>query len=1085
MKTLVMLLAVCVCGSAWRTQGAARELAEALALVDVAALERAVEDLALADPATCGARRVEWLGQLAKYGSTLAVTREGVRAGDARSLEQAERLVGLQREILLSNPLLRTFDEVLLVRRAARGDLGLPANWEGNSSLRPTGWDNEIGALSLRHLEAPRRTVYRPEGKRFVGDLHLHYEADRLLFSQGGRNGRWQVFELELAGGAPVELPLIIEPDVDNYDACYLPDDDIIFTSTAPFIGVPCVTGASHVANLYRYDRATGKIRRLTFDQEHNWGPVVLPSGRVMYTRWEYSDLPHFVARLVFAMNPDGTGQTEHYGSGSYWPNATFYARPIPGQATMFVGIVSGHHGVRRMGELVLFDPARGRHEARGVVQRIPGYGQVVQPVIRDHLVDESWPKFLHPWPLSEKYFLVSAQPTPQSAWGIYLVDVFDNLLLLREEPGAVLFEPVALQRRPVPPLIPSRVKDDDPWATLFIADLYSGPGLAGVPRGTVKRLRLLTYHFAYQGMGGQVNRVGLDGPWDIKRVLGTVPVEPDGSALFRVPANTPISMQPLDERGRALARMRSWTTAMPGEFQSCGGCHEPQNRAALNRVALASHKPPAEIAPWYGPVRGFSFNREVQPVLDRYCVGCHHGLPRGVAPDLTLRPDAEDEVTDPTYRRGSRFPPAYQALRCFVRSGPAESDMHVLPPAEFHASTIELVQTLEQGHYGVELDAEAWDRLYTWIDLGTPAHGTWQEIVGEQRVAHQRQRRLAMLDAYAGPAEDGEAIHPTSTNLPAPLTPPAPSAPAAASTTEPVAAWPQVEGWPFDHAEAVLRQHKLGPALRTVELGGGVTLELVRIPAGAAVLGDGDRWPLRPVRIERPFWMGRFEVSNEQYGCFDAAHDSRLEHSDFLHFNTEDRGYPLNGPTQPVCRVSWHRAQAFCRWLSEQTGSRFALPTQDQWEYACRAGTAAPFWFGGDGTAFARSANLADVSFRRTKRAYQDRAGRPAIVPEWRPAIVTVDDGYRVAAPVGSYQANPWGLHDLHGNVWEWTQSVHPLAQRQAEPLRLVCGGSWSDRPKRATASARLWYAPWQVIYNVGFRVVCEDSSRAHVASR
>ena len=1031
-------------------------LAAALALVDGQALSRAAKDLSGSEPEGP-------LRELLASEQLLDVLRQGVAAGDPASVRQAEALIALKSRILLSNPLLATFDQILFVRRRiTHANLGLPANWESNSSLKTTGWDNEIAALSMRDPAAPLQTIYKPEGGRFVGDLRLHYDADRLLFSMPGRNERWQIFEMPLAGGMPSELALITEPDVDNYDGCYLPDGNLIFTSTAPFVGVPCVTGASHVTNLYRLDRATGKIRRLTFDQEHNWGPVVLNNGRVMYTRWEYSDLPHFCSRLVFHMNPDGTNQSEYYGSNSYWPNSTFYVQPIPGQPTMFAGVISGHHGVRRMGELILFEPAKGRHEADGVVQRIPGYGQPVKPVILDQLVDASWPKFLHPCPLSEKYFLVSAKPTPQSHWGLYLVDVFGNLLLLKEEPGSVLFEPVAVKKRSAPPVIPDRVKEGEKFATMFIADIYSGPGLAGVPRGAVKRLRLFTYQFAYHNMGGQVNRVGLDGPWDIKRVLGTVPVEPDGSAVFRVPANTPISLQPLDEQGRALARMRSWTTAMPGEFQSCGGCHERQDRVPVASRVAADYRHPSEITPWYGPVRGFSFNREVQPVLDRYCLGCHRGGADQPAPDLTLRPPVEDDVSNQTYRKGSLFPPAYRALRCLVRSGPAESDMHLLPPCEFHASTTELVQMLEKGHGGVKLDAEAWDRLTTWIDLGAPAHGTWQEIVGETKVGRQRDRRRELLKRYADLDDDPEAIVPAATN--SVVVPPAEIARRdAPSVTLP--------GWPFDREEAVRRQNASGPAARSVDLGGGVQLELRRIPAGEFVMGDGEEAPPRLVRIERAFWMGRCEITNAQFARFDPAHDSRLEHGDFLHFSVEERGYPLNGPTQPVCRISWHQAREFCRWLAERTGNRVDLPTEEQWDYACRAGTATPFWFGhGDG-AFAGHANLADLSFHQTKPKYQDRNGRPSIVPEWRPAMLEVNDGFRVSSPVGSFQPNPWGLHDMHGNVWELTQG-------SIGGNRVVRGGSWSDRPKRATSSARLSYRPWQVVYNVGFRVVLEESS-------
>ncbi|MBW2205198.1 MAG: formylglycine-generating enzyme family protein, partial [Deltaproteobacteria bacterium] len=122
-----------------------------------------------------------------------------------------------------------------------------------------------------------------------------------------------------------------------------------------------------------------------------------------------------------FHMNPDGTEQMAYYGSNSYWPNSLFFARPIPDSPTRFVGIVGGHHDVPRMGELVLFDVAQGRHEADGVIQRIPGYGQPVEPVILDGLVMNSWPKFLHPYPLSDKVFITACCPTPYSHWGLYL----------------------------------------------------------------------------------------------------------------------------------------------------------------------------------------------------------------------------------------------------------------------------------------------------------------------------------------------------------------------------------------------------------------------------------------------------------------------------------------------------------------------------------------------------------------------------------------------------------------------------------------------------------------------------------------
>ncbi len=990
-----------------------------------------------------------------------AIEKQFTAAGETPEL--LAQFVALRAEALLANPLL-DFDKLLLIRRGKR-NLGLVNNWLGNSSIRGTGFDNEIAVMSPVSPKGQIKTLFKPEGGRFVGDVDLHFDGDRMLFSNGsGSNGRWQVCEIKSDGSGLRELPLIKQNDVMNYDACYLPDGNVIFNSTAPFIGVPCVGGSSKVSNLYLLDTPSGKIRRLTFDQEHNWCPTVLNNGRILYLRWEYSDLPHFVSRILFHMNPDGTDQKEYYGGSSYWPNSTFFARPIPGSSTKFTGIIGGHHDSRRMGEMILFDTGKGRFEADGVIQRLPGYGKKVEPVILDGLVSRSWPKFLHPYPLSDKYFLVSSQPTSRSEWGIYLVDVFDNMLLLKEEPNYVLFEPIPFRKTPTPPVIPSRVDPSRKDALMYMADVYSGRGLKGVPKGSVKKMRIFTYQYSYHGMGGQNNRVGLDGPWDVKRIMGTVPVEPDGSALFRIPANTPISMQPLDSGGRAMAIMRSWATAMPGETQSCIGCHERQNDAPPMKRTIASRKKPSEITPWYGPTRGFSFKREVQPVLNKYCVGCHDGKPRKDGkkiPDFIARP--------PVRQGGTQFTPSYVALRSYVRGITMEGDMHMLEPYEVHANTTALVQMLEKGHHNVKLSAEAWDRIATWIDLNTPAHGTWREIVGEKKVINQRDRRREMLKLYASIDEDPEDMGTMAPDV-------KPIVPAARAATHPKVT---AAGWPFTAQNAARRQAAAKTGKMSLDLGDGVTLDLVWIPAGEFVMGStagyGDELPQSRTTIKQGFWMGALEVTNAQYAKFDPKHDSRLEHTEFLHFSSKARGYPLNNPTQPVARVSWNSAMAFCDWLSKQSSKKVTLPTEAQWEYACRTGSAKAMSYGSADTDFAKLANLADKTLRQTGHR---------VIPPWRPAIESVNDGYRVSAPSGKFPANAWGLHDMHGNAAEWTRSLYkPYPYKdndsrndvKASGKRTVRGGSWYDRPKRATSSFRLPYEAHQKVYNVGFRIIIE----------
>jgi len=997
------------------------------------------------------------------------------------------RFDGLKQEALLANPLL-DFDKLLLIRRSA-GRMGLSANWQSNSSLPTTGYDNQLCTLSPVSPEGKLSTLFEPEGGRFVGDVDLHFDARKMLFSMPGANERWQVFEMKADGSGLRELPLIHEPDVDNYDACYLPDGRILFTSTAPFIGVPCVYGSSHVTNSYIKNH-DGSIRQLTVDQEHNWCPTVLPSGRVLYLRWEYTDLPHSNSRILFHMNPDGTGQMEYYGSNSFFTNSFFYARPIPGHPTKVVGIATGHHGNARVGRMLILDPALSRHEADGVVQEIPGHGKKVPMVIKDNLADGIFPRFLHPYPLSENYFLVSAQPTPQSSWGVYLVDVFDNFLLLCEEPGYAMLEPVPLKKTPTPPVLPDRVDTSRKDALVYMSDVYQGPGLKGIPRGTVKQLRVFTYEFSYRQMGGLLGSIGMDGPWDIRRVLGTVPVQADGSALFQVPANTPISVQPLDADGAALQLMRSWFTAMPGEVLSCVGCHDRQNSGPRNRLSLASRQQPARIKPWYGPVRGFSFAREVQPLLDKYCVGCHDGTAQPDGSQLSdLRGDKYIEDWSSNIAgnvggnlpKGGRFSVSYGELHRYVRRPGIESNIRLLAPMEFHAHSTELVQILRRGHHGVSLDAEAWDRLITWIDLNAPYHGTWTEIAGADKVRHVAERARTMRLRYAGVNEDLEAIPATAKRTVKPIIPkPMPKARPSVL---------RCDDWPFDAFEAKQRQQQsaLDPLL--VDLGEGVTMRLLPIPAGALVMGaaqgHAQERPRARVEIQAPFWMGQFEVTNEQFARFDAAHDSQVEPMHGYQFGVH--GYPTNQPQQPVVRISWNQALAFCRWLSLETGRTFALPTEAQWEYACRAGTATPMSYGNLDTDFSSFANLGDETLREFAL---DTYVNIRLVPnpnpydDWVPKDARFNDGAFVSIPGGRYQPNAWGLHDMHGNVWEWTRSAeraYPYVENDgrndltAPGRRVVRGGSWYDRPKRCTSSFRLGYQPFQKVFNTGFRVVCQ----------
>ena len=287
--------------------------------------------------------------------------------------------------------------------------------------------------------------------------------------------------------------------------------------------------------------------------------------------------------------------------------------------------------------------------------------------------------------------------------------------------------------------------------------------------------------------------------------------------------------------------------------------------------------------------------------------------------------------------------------------------------------------------------------------------------------------------------------------------------------------------GWPFDAAEAQRRQAGAGtPTRLTIELGAGINMELVRIPAGEFILGDPsgypDERPVGVVNIARPFWIGACEVTNEQFRQFCPEHDSGSEPMLWLKWHP-GHFVALNQPRQPVCRVSWEEANAFCRWLSQKTGRTFTLPDESQWEWACRAGTDSPWSFGELASDCASFANFADDSLLEL--------GRLAAMEKVKPffAVEPVNDKQTVSAPVGSYQPNPWGLYDMHGNVAEWTSSAYlavSVSSRRSGPR---CAGNTPSGSRRLLAAAcragrsgwRTGYWPWQSVFNVGFRVVCE----------
>ena len=1056
--------------------------------------QMALDDLSKSFPEkfTPDQQTPSFLQKMVEYQSVLV---EQIENGDKDALKEAIDLLMQLDAQMLKNPLL-TDKKVITIKRTmgnkARSAMGVNIGFALSNSRNNTeipnpkkGWHNELGQLTFHNGIKKYETIYQPAEGLIITDLEMHFSGNKMLFSSIGTNDRWHIFEIDLQTQEVIQITPETYKDFDSFDACYTSDGKIIFCSTATFLGLPCTNGENKMCGLFLFDPQTGKTRQLTFDQDNNWGPVLMNNGLILYQRWEYADLPHSNSRIMFTMNPDGTTQRAYYGSNSYFPGAFFNARPIPGHKTAIVGIASGHHSVSRSGRLLIIDPTLGRKEADGVIAEIPHYDKKVLPVVRDRLPDGVWPNFMQVYPLNDKYFLVSMKASPNSLWGIYLVDIFGNMTLMEQQENVVYIEPVLAEPMPVPQLIPDRVNPDSKTSTIFLQDVYEGDGLKGIPKGEVKKLRVISYSWSLLGQGGLLGTIGMDGPWDIKRILGTVDIESDGSAMFTVPANTPIAVQPLDSEGKALQLMRSWFVAMPGENLSCIGCHEDKNSVPPPRISMAARKKPQNIKEWYGKERGFSFDHEVQPVLDRACIACHNEN-RPTLPYLK----GDRRITDwksqisgsanPSY--GGNFTVSYSNLHRYVRRPGIESDMDMLVPMDVHADQTELMQMLQKGHHNVQLTTEEKEKLACWIDMNAPFHGRRSDISSYPKTEPGRNLRKLYALMFGLEEPDLEQLPPKPTGI-------------VADTPERLHVDTGVEsldGWPIKRDEIENRQIRLGQYQISIPFSDKIQLDMVKVPGGSFIMGSKNHPDEMPQTAQevKTFWIGRFEITNQIYALFDPAHDSRDEHRHGYQFGR--KGYPLNHPEQPVVRVSWEEALAFCQWLSDQTGKKVTLPTEAQWEWACRAGSNQPYSFGNFGSDFTNFANLGDIKLKEFAActAYKQYESvriieNPGPYDDWIPRDTTYNDGGFVSEHVGRYRSNYFDLSDMHGNVWEWTRSNYkPYPYKDDDgrndmnhqDKKVVRGGSWYDRPYRATSSYRLPYRPYQKVYNVGFRVVIEE---------
>ncbi len=520
----------------------------------------------------------------------------------------------------------------------------------------------------------------------------------------------------------------------------------------------------TEVSNLYRCEADGSNIRRITFDQVHDNYPALTQDGRVLYTRWEYNDRSQMYPQPLFGMNVDGTSQRAVYGGNSWFPTTLIHARAVP-DTSMFFGIATGHHSLQP-GELMRFDLREGCEEAAGAWQLAPLRRA---KAVRIDAYGQGGRMAAYPYPVNEREVVLAYLPEGwrrnkqgrpmyrdhRAPFGLYWTDVDGGYELLVTRRGKVpCGRPVPVRVRKLANRPSVRPDESLKTGTFAIQNVYEGVAMKGVPKGIVKSLRAVSIDYRPAGIGWNSNGGpgggGLSctapalgqGTWGVKRVLGEVPVAEDGSVFFEAPARTPIYFMLLDEKGRMVQSMRSWTMLQPGENASCIGCHEPPGRTPDFRASRTSGAKPLLLCRPDGvppaEAKGFSFMREIQPILDRRCVACHSPAANTNICDLTSAPARDERSKRQWTRSYVALTHARQNREKTVWSGNPDHQMlnwissgsvptpH--PPLTRGSRTSRLLsEKLDKGHAKGITDAEL--RLFScWIDLGVPFCGDYEE---------------------------------------------------------------------------------------------------------------------------------------------------------------------------------------------------------------------------------------------------------------------------------------------------------------------------------------------------------------------
>jgi len=578
----------------------------------------------------------------------------------------------------------------------------------GGSALKIFDFDNKS---TFTVLESETGIIRDPE---------LSYDASHIVFSmRNDKEDDYHIYEIGIDGKGLRQITF--GKRLSDIDPVYLPTGDIIFSgSRQPKY---CMCNRNIMCNLYRmHPDGTGMIQ-LGVNTLMDGHAFIMDNGLVLYDRWEYVDRNFGDAQGLWLVNPDGTKHTIYYGNNTGTPGAIIDARQIPG-TDLVVCIFTSCHDLP-WGSVAILDRKKGV-DGEDPVKWI--YPAETRKLIEHGDIDSyKWTdvKFEDPIALDSNNMLVSQtiiyQRKPYvTKSGIFLLttDGTDELIISGEKS---LFDPHVIEPRKRPAVIPDMRDDSKTTGIFYVQNVYEGTHMKGVEPGTVKYLRVVETPakrtWTYEPWGGQ----GQQAPgvnwhsFEVKKILGEVEVDENGSACFEAPANCFIYFQLLDKDKKMIQSMRSGTMLMPGEVNGCIGCHEDRLSVPMNTAAIKAK--PAKLAPWMGQEpKNFSYMEQVQPILDAKCIRCHDFNPKRRG-RIVLAGD-----------RNMFFNASYVNLYVtgqlkLVGGGPA----HIQEAYSWGSHASKLTHIIDTVHHDCELSKEEREVLYTWMDLNGVYYPTYE----------------------------------------------------------------------------------------------------------------------------------------------------------------------------------------------------------------------------------------------------------------------------------------------------------------------------------------------------------------------